>query len=112
MQISHNAPIVALVEQWAAHFGYDDGSVDLRVDDLDSFVTPDCTLTAHAPLWRTRAGAERAVPVAEVRKQLARMLKMTRVARHDMHMALHPDGDGLALFFRVKRRLAFLSPSR
>jgi hypothetical protein len=36
------------------------------------------------------------------------MLKMTRVARHDMHLALHPDGDALALFFRVRGRFAFL----
>ena len=46
--------------------------------------------------------------VADVRKQLARMLKVTRVARHDMHLALHPGGDALALFFRAKGRFAFL----
>jgi hypothetical protein len=108
MQTPQNKPIIALVDRWGAHFGYYDGKIDLKVDDLSSFATPDCTLTAHAPLWGTKEGEESAVPAADVRTQLARMLRLARVARHDMHLALHPDGDALCLFFRVKGRIAFL----
>ena len=106
MQTPQNNPMIALVDRWGAHFGYYDGKIDLQVDDLRSFVTPDCTLTAHAPLWGTKEGEEEAMPAGGVRRQLARMLKMARVARHDMHLALHPDGEALCLFFRVKGRIA------
>lgn len=99
--------MIDLVEKWADHFGYY-GRIDTKVQDLSSFATPACTLTAHAPLWRTKAGEEQAVPVAVVRNQLAKMQRTARVSRHDMHMALHPDGDALALFFRVEGRLAFV----
>ena len=108
MQTPHDNPIMALVDRWSAHFGYCDGKIDLQIDDLSSFATSDCTLTAHAPLWGTKEGKEKAVPVAEVRRQLARALKVGRVIRHDMHIARRPDGDSLCLFFRVKARLAFL----
>ncbi len=108
MQNSIDSPIMQLVDNWAAHFGYYDGKIDLKVDDLSSFLTPDCTLTAHAPLWRTKEGKEKAVSAVDVRKQLARTLKLTRVARHKMHLALHPDGEALCLFFVVKGRFAFL----
>lgn len=108
MHTPDDDPMMTLVDIWGTHFGYFDGKIDLRVDDLSSFVTPDCTLTAHAPIWRTKVGAETAVPAPEVRRQLARALKVGRVVRDDMHLALHPDGDALALFFRVKARLAFL----
>ncbi len=99
--------MIDLVEKWAEHFGYY-GRIDTKVQDLGSFVTPDCTLTAHAPLWRTKVGGEQAVPVSVVRNQLAKMQRTARVSRHDMHMALHPVGDALALFFRVEGRLAFV----
>jgi hypothetical protein len=56
MQIPNSNPLVALVEAWAAHFGYCDGSIDMKVHDLSSFTTPECMLTAHAAFWRTKAG--------------------------------------------------------
>ncbi len=108
MPTSNDNPIIELVEAWATHLGYYDGKIDLKSGDLSSFTTPDCTLTAHAPLWRTKSGEERSVPVAAVRNQLARMQRTARVERHDMHLALHPDGDALCLFFVVKGRLVFV----
>jgi hypothetical protein len=62
MQTPQDKPIIALVDRWGAHFGYYDGKIDLKVDDLSSFATPDCTLTAHAPLWGTKEGEESALP--------------------------------------------------
>ncbi|MEM6995022.1 MAG: hypothetical protein AAF721_31200 [Myxococcota bacterium] len=100
--------LIALVEQWASHFGYHTGTIDLERQDLSSFVAPDATLMAHAPLWRTKAGEEKAIPAADVRTQLARMLKWTRIGRHSMHMARHPDGQSLCLWFVVKARPVFL----
>ncbi|MFT5685268.1 MAG: hypothetical protein ACI8RZ_006218, partial [Myxococcota bacterium] len=67
-----------------------------------------CTLTAHAPLWGTREGEEQPLPAVDVREQLAGTLKWTRIARHDMHMARHPEQDAVCLFFVVKARLSFL----
>ncbi len=100
--------MIALVEAWAAHFGYYDGKIKLKQGDLGSFTTPDCRLTAHAPLWQTKPGQEVAVPVATVRMRLAKMQRMAKVARHDMHLALHPNGDALCLYFVVKGRLIFV----
>ena len=108
MQNPKDSPMIALVNGWATRFGYYDGRIDLTVGDLASFTTPDCTLTAHAPLWRTKPGEEKPVPAGDVRKQLARMLKISRVARHNMHLAIHPDGEALCLFFEVRGKLAFL----
>ena len=97
--------LISLIEAWAAAFGYYDGRIDLRDgDDLSAFTTADCTLTAHAPLWGTKAGEEKAIPVAEVREQLAGMLKWARIARHDMHIARYPEGNAVCLFFVVKAR--------
>ena len=97
--------VISLIEAWAAAFGYYDGRIDLADgDDLSAFTTADCTLTAHAPLWGTKAGEEKAIPVAEVREQLAGMLKWARIARHDMHLARHPLGNAVCLFFVVKAR--------
>ena len=57
---------------------------DLTIDDLSSFTTDDCTLTAHAPLWGVKAGEEEAVPVKDVRTRLARILRFGgRPARHE-----------------------------
>ena len=100
--------MIALVEAWGRHYGYYDGKIDLSSGDLNAVTTSDCTLTAHAPLWRTKPGKEKDVPVAEVRKQLATMLKIARVERHDMHIALHPDGQALCVFFVVRGRLPLL----
>ncbi len=102
--------LLALIHTWATHFGYYDGTIDLQTGgDLSAFTTADCTLTAHAPLWGTREGKEVATPAAEVRKQLARMLRWVRIARHDMHLARHPQEDSICLFFTVKIRF-FLLP--
>lgn len=73
-----------------------------------SFATSDCTLTAHAPIYGTKPGAEQAVPIADVRKQLSRILTLGRVTRHDLHLAVHPEGDALCAFMRVKMRVSFL----
>ena len=100
--------LLALIEAWAAHFGYYDGAIDLEVSDLSAFTTADCTLTAHAPLWGTEAGAESATPASEVRTSLAKMLRRVRITRNNMHMARHPDGKAICLFFVVKARLGFL----
>lgn len=101
--------LLALIEAWGAHFGYYDGRIDLEAGgDLRAFVTADCTLTAHAPLWGTKEGEEEGVPAQEVRGELARMLKWTRIARHDMHMARHSSEDTVALFFVVKARMVGL----
>ena len=94
-----------LVNLWASHFGYNDGHIDLTVGgDLTSFSTVDCALTAHAPLWRTKPGKEKGVPITEVRKTLAKGLKFMKINRHDMHMALHPTSKALCLYFVVKAR--------
>lgn len=102
-------PLLTLIHSWASHFGYYDGKIDLQSGDLGELTTADCTLTAHAPLWGTKAGQEVATPAADVRKQLARMLWWTRIGRHDMHLARHPTQDALCLFFVVKARF-FLLP--
>lgn len=108
MQTPHDNPMIELVDHWGAHFGYFDGKIHFSVVDRNSFATPDCTLTAHAPLWGTQEGKESVLPVAQVRQRLARALKVGRAVRHDMCLALHPDGDALCLFIRIKARLAFL----
>lgn len=103
-------PLLSLIHVWASHFGYYDGKIDLQQGgDLGEFTTPNCTLTAHAPLWGTKEGQEVATPVADVRKQLARMLWWTRIGRHDMHLARHPTEEALCLFFVVKAQF-FLLP--
>ena len=100
--------MLALADQWAAHLGYYDNAIDLGVEDLSAFTTPECALTAHAPLWGVKEGAEEAVPIAEVRRRLSRMLRFGRPVRHDMHLATHPDGTELGLFFRLKLRARFI----
>ncbi|MBX9718149.1 MAG: hypothetical protein K2X36_04820 [Microbacteriaceae bacterium] len=104
----NTAELITLVEQWGAHFGWYDGRIDLGVTDLSSFTIPDCTLTAHAPVWGTRAGSERAIPIAEVRKRLAGLVRFVRATRHDMHVAFHPDGKQICLSVQFKARPAFL----
>lgn len=101
-------PTVALIEKYASRFGYIDGKIDLSVDDLSSFATSSAAITAHAPLYRTKEGAEKPVPLPAVRKQLSRMLKLARVARHDMHIAAHPDGDAVGIFFVVRFRIPLI----
>lgn len=109
MPNAQDAPIVDLVEQWSNHFGYYDDKIDLKIQDLGSFATPDCTLTAHAPAYGVKVGEEKAIPIADVRKQLARMLRFGgRPCRHNMHMAVHPDGKAMGLFFEIRVRLGFI----
>ena len=101
--------LLALIDLWAAHFGYYDGRIDLQAGgDLGAFTTADCNLTAHAPLWGTKEGEEKPIPAVDVREQLAGTLKWTRIARHDMHMARHPVDNAVCLFFVVKARFVAL----
>jgi hypothetical protein len=89
------------MSQWAAHFGYLDGKIDLQDDDLSAFVIPDAFLMAHAPLWGTKVGQEKEMPVTEeVRKTLAGMFKWVSRESHNMRMAVHDKQ--LCLFFVVK----------
>jgi hypothetical protein len=98
-----------LLHQWASHFGYYDGKIDLSVGgNLEAFATYDAVLEAHAPLWGTKPGQEVAIPAKQVRASLARMLRWFTPQRHDMHIALHPDELSLCLFFVVKARLKLL----
>ena len=102
---SHQDELFGLVDQWAAHFGYYDGRIDLKSGgDLAAFCTKQCTLTAHAPLWGTKPGQEKPMPPARVRETLAKNLRWVRIARHEMHIARHPEKDALCLFFVVKAR--------
>ncbi len=97
-----------LMHKWASHLGYYDGRIDLNITDLSGFTTPDCSLLAHAPLWGTKFGQEKPIPVGEVRKSLARNLRWAKAIRHDMHVARHPSKNELAFFFVVKIRPKFV----
>ena len=56
---SHQDELFKLVEQWASHFGYYGGHINLKSGgDLTEFCTKQCTLTAHAHLCRTKPGKE------------------------------------------------------
>lgn len=107
MPITDDHPMLALTEGWARHFGYYDNRVDLKVKDLSAYTTAGAQLIAHAPLWGIKEGLQK-FPAAEVRKRLARALRIGRATRHDMHAALHPDGNQLCLFFSLKTRLRVL----
>lgn len=94
-----------LLHEWASHFGNYDGKIDLSVGgNLEAFTTHDAVLEAHAPLWGTKPGQEAPIPVVQVRRILARLLRWITPHRHDMHITLHPDGLSLCLFFVVKIR--------
>ena len=105
--IEHDG-LLDLIDTWASLLGYYSGRIDLKSGTLSDCTTPDCTLTAHAPLWGTRKGKEVAVPVAEVRKRLSGMLRWVRIQRHSMHLALHPEQHAASLFFEVKARTPLL----
>jgi hypothetical protein len=103
---SQKQELLNLVQQWALHFGYISGTIDIKSDDeLAAFATADCTLTAHAPLWGTKPGQETAVPAATVRKRLRNMLRYVKLERHDMHMGVH--GKQFCLFFALKAKLRY-----
>lgn len=95
---------VALLNEWASLFGWTGGRID-RGRDLSSCLMNDCTLTAHAPMWGTRVGQEKAVPAQVVRRRLARILWFVHIERHQMHLAWHPDGHGACLCFFIKIRV-------
>ena len=104
--LSQKTELINLFQQWALHFGYIDGKIDIQSDDeLAPFTTADCALTAHAPLWGTKPGEEKAIPAATVRKTLRNMLRYAKAERHDMHMGVN--GNQLCLFFVVKAKLRF-----
>ena len=94
-----------LMHELALHFGYYDGRIDITADDsLEAFTTHHAGLVAHAPLWGTKPGKEVLVPVHQVRANLAKILRWLNVRRHNTHIALHPDGQSLCLFFVAKIR--------
>lgn len=98
--------LLALFQQWAASLGYLTGKIDLTADpELAGVATADCSLTAHAPLWGTKAGQEKPMSATTVRKTLAANLKFVRIERHDMHMAVHDTQ--ICFFFVVKAKLKF-----
>lgn len=98
--------LLNLFQQWALHFGYISGKIEIKsADELAAFTTSDCTLTAHAPLWGAKPGEETAVPAATVRKNLNGMLKYAKLERHNMHIAAH--GKQLCLFFELKGKLRY-----
>jgi hypothetical protein len=105
----NNDRLTALLDQWAAHFGYYDGRIDLNVGgDLTDFATADCKLTGHGPIWGIKSGNVQVTPATTVRKTLARGTRFLNIARHNMHIARHPDGRQLCLFFVVKIRPKFV----
>ena len=108
MQSPETDEIVGLVERFGSCFGWYDNKIDLKGQDLRSVATPECALTAHSPIWGTKEGAERAVPLTEVRTRIARLLRLTRATREDMHVSIHPSGEALGLFLRLKFRPAGL----
>jgi hypothetical protein len=100
----HKDEILALMQQWAALVGYLDNKINIQpTDDLTTFSTKGAFLTAHPGLWGTKAGQEKKIPLAEVRKTLAGMLKYMTPERHNMHMALHDKQ--LCLYFVVKMKI-------
>ena len=102
----NSKPLLALVDEWAVLFGYHTNRIDLKTGDLSAVCLPDCTLTAHAPLWGTKPGKEKGVPAGQVRKTLAgSLLPFVQIARHNMHVAMHPQGKGLCIFFEVRGKL-------
>ena len=106
---SHQDELFKLVDQLASHFGYYDGRIDIKSGgDLTEFCTKKCTLTAHAPLWRTKPGKENPIPATTVRKTLAKILRWVKFTRHNMHIVRHPEKDKLCLFFIVKARFLML----
>ena len=62
-----------LMHEWALHFGYYDGRIDITAgDSLEAFTTHDAGLVANAPLWGTKPGKEVLVPVQQVSANLAK----------------------------------------
>jgi hypothetical protein len=97
--------MLGLVSKHASLLGYYDRKIDLTKDDLSSGVYINgCTLTAHAPLWGTKAGEEKPLAISEVRKTLNNMLKFATPERHDMYMAVNGD-KAICLYFMVKIKL-------
>lgn len=106
MELDRHATLYELIERWSDHFGYRSGSIDLDIVDLSGFATSGATLTAHPPLWGTKPGEERAVPLSETRRRLARLLRFVRTLRHDMHIGADPDQGQICISFVLKLRLA------
>ncbi|MEI8095800.1 MAG: hypothetical protein WCG80_16440 [Spirochaetales bacterium] len=96
--------LLNLFQQWANHFGYLDGKIQIASDEeLQAFATTDCTLTSHPPLWGARPGLEKAVPATTVRRSLQGLLRSFKVTRLEMHVAVNETK--LCLYFVVKGRL-------
>ena len=98
---------MALLEGHAKLYGYYDGKIVIKEsDDYESLYADGATLTAHAPLWGTKEGQEKAYSILEVRNQLNKTLKFGRVDRVGMQIATK--NNGVCLFFTVLASLRFL----
>lgn len=96
--------LLDLFRHWAVLFGYTTGKIVINSDDeMAVCATGDCTLTAHAPLWRVKPGAEKAVPATTVRRTIQRLYKFVKIDRHNMYVAVN--GTTLCLFFTNKLKL-------
>jgi len=100
--------MLELMDGWSDLFGYYTNRIDLKKGDLSAVCLPTCTLTAHAPLWGTKPGQEKAVLVAEGRKNLSGMLRFMKVTRHDMKLSMRKNGKELCLFFKARVKLRIL----
>ena len=88
--------LVALYEGLVKIMGNYD-SINLKTNDhLVANSLPDCTLTQHPPFVGLKA--EKVIPLAVLQKDFAGALRVISLARHDAHVALHPEGKGICLF--------------
>lgn len=106
--VPNSKELLELVDQWADLFGYHAGRIVLKQGNLSTMCLPSCSLTAHAPLWGTKPGQEKAVPVAEVRKTLSSVLAFVKIARHGMQLSMRKSGKELCLFFKAHARLRIM----
>jgi hypothetical protein len=101
MDVAQHDDLLELLNMWASLFGWTSGRIDVD-RDMSACLLEDCTLTVHAPMWGTREGQEQVVPADVVRRRLAWALWFVHIERHQMHLAWHPDGRGVCLFFLIQ----------
>ncbi|KAJ1638283.1 hypothetical protein T492DRAFT_833730 [Pavlovales sp. CCMP2436] len=99
-----NRQLLQMLDAYAVPMGYYDRKISLDAD-LSAVALPDAALTAHAPLWGTKAGKEKAVPLPEVLSTLNGLFRFAAITRHAMQLALHPDGSAVCFFCEVKIKL-------
>jgi hypothetical protein len=100
--------LLELMDGWSDLFGDYTTRIDLKKGDLSAVCLPTCTLTTHAPLWGKKPGQDKAVPVAEVRKNLSDKFRFMKVTRQDVKLAMRKNGTELCLFFVARVKLRFL----